>query len=52
MRKPKKSCGDRHNRLKSALKNLDRPGERKAEFGLKLRIDPMNLLGIIPAKEG
>jgi hypothetical protein len=31
---------------------LDRPGERKAMFGLKLRNDPMNLLGIMPAKEG
>jgi hypothetical protein len=31
---------------------LDRPGERKAGFGLKLRNDPMNLLGIMPAKEG
>ena len=49
---PKKSCSDRHNRLKSALKNLDRPGERKAGFDLKLRNDPMNLLGIMPAKEG
>ena len=52
MRKPKKSCGDRLNRLKSALKNMDMPGERKAEFGLKLRIDPINLLGIMLAKEG
>ncbi len=50
--KPKKTCGDRLNRLKSALRNLDRPGERKAGFGLKLRVDPMNLLGIMPAKEG
>jgi len=32
--------------------NLDRPGERKAGFGLKLRNNPMNLLGIMPAKEG
>jgi len=32
--------------------NLNRPGERKAGFGLKLRNDPMNLLGIMPAKEG
>jgi hypothetical protein len=31
---------------------LDRPGERKAGFGLKLRNNPMNLLGIMPAKEG
>jgi len=45
-------CADSNNRLKSALKNLDRPGERKAGFGLKLRNDPMNLLGIMPAKEG
>jgi len=34
------------------VENLDRPGERKAGFGLKLRNDPMNLLGIMPAKEG
>jgi len=32
--------------------NLDRPGERKAGFGLKLRNNPMNLLGVMPAKEG
>jgi hypothetical protein len=50
--KTKKSCRDGCNRLKSSLKNLDRPGEQKAGFDLKLRIDPMNLLGIMPAKEG
>ena len=50
--KPKKTCVDRLNRLKFALKNMDMPGERMAEFGLMLRIDPMNLLGIMPAKEG
>jgi len=32
--------------------NLNRPGERKAETGLMLRNNPMNLLGIMPAKEG
>jgi len=52
LRKVKKSCGDCRNRLKSALKNLERPGEPKAGAGLKLRNDPMNLLGIMPAKEG
>jgi hypothetical protein len=31
---------------------LNRPGERKAGSGLKLRNNPMNLLGIMPAKEG
>jgi hypothetical protein len=31
---------------------LNRPGERKAGAGLKLRNNPMNLLGIMPAKEG
>ncbi len=31
---------------------MDRPGERKAGAGLKLRNDPMNLLGTMPAKEG
>jgi hypothetical protein len=34
------------------FENLDRPGERKAGFGLKLRNNPMNLLGVMPAKEG
>jgi hypothetical protein len=50
--KQKKSCRDRGNKLKSALKNLDRPGEQKAGCGLKLRVNPTNLLGIMPAKEG
>jgi len=33
---------------------MDKPGERKAECSArpKLRDNPMNLLGIMPAKEG
>jgi hypothetical protein len=34
------------------VKNLVRPGEQKAGAGPKLRNNPKNLLGIMPAKEG
>jgi hypothetical protein len=40
--------------LQSSQENFDKPGERKAGCSArpKLRTDPMNLLGIMPAKEG
>ncbi len=50
----KKSCGPCRAVLQSFQENFDKPGERKAECSArpKLRTDPMNLLGIMPAKEG
>ena len=41
-----------HGTVIRRVEKLNRPGERKAGFGLKLRNNPMNLLGIMPAKEG
>jgi hypothetical protein len=40
--------------LQCLLENFDKPGVRKAACSLrpKLRTDPMNLLGTMPAKEG
>ena len=36
------------------LRKFNKPGERKIEYSArpKLRTDPMNLLGTMPAKEG
>jgi len=50
----KKSCAPCRAVLQSFQENFDKPGERKAECSArpKLRTDPMNLLGIMPAKEG
>jgi hypothetical protein len=50
----KKSCARLWTLLQCFSESLDKPGERKAECSArpKLRTDPMNLLGIMPAKEG
>ncbi len=50
----KNSCSRCRALLQSFQENFDKPGERKAECSArpKLRTDPMNLLGIMPAKEG
>jgi len=50
----KKSCAHLWALLQCFSENFDKPGERKAECSArpKLRTDPMNLLGIMPAKEG
>jgi len=50
----KNSCSRCRAALQSFQENLNKPGEQKAERSarLKLRTDPMNLLGIMPAKEG
>jgi hypothetical protein len=50
----KKSCVRLWTLLQCLSENFVKPGERKAECSarLKLRTDPMNLLGIMPAKEG
>ncbi len=50
----KKSCARLWALLQSFQENLDKPGELKAghQYRPKLRTDPMNLLGIMPAKEG
>ena len=64
----KKSCARLWARLQCFSENFDKPGElkTKGKFRLRLRIplllsigsrligagDPMNLLGIMPAKEG
>jgi len=50
----KNSCSRCRAALQSFQENFDKPGERKAECSArpKLRTDPMNLLGIMPAKEG
>jgi len=50
----KKSCARLWALLQCFSENFDKPGERKAECSArpKLRTDPMNLLGIMPAKEG
>jgi len=50
----KKSCSRCRALLQSYQENFDKPGERKAECSArpKLRDNPMNLLGIMPAKEG
>jgi len=50
----KNSCSRFRAVLQCFLENLNKPGERKAECSArpKLRTDPTNLLGIMPAKEG
>jgi len=50
----KNSCSRCRVVLQSFQENFNKPGERKAECSArpKLRTDPMNLLGIMPAKEG
>jgi len=50
----KKSCARLWALLQCFSENFDKPGERKAECSArpKLRTDPKNLLGIMPAKEG
>ena len=50
----KKSCSRCRALLQSFQENFDKPGERMAECSArpKLRTDPKNLLGIMPAKEG
>jgi len=50
----KNSCSRCLSLLQSFQENFDKPGERKAECSArpKLRTDPMNLLGTMPAKEG
>jgi len=50
----KTSCAPCRMLLQCFSENFDKPGERKAECSArpKLRTDPMNLLGIMPAKEG
>ncbi len=50
----KNSCSRCRAVLQCFSENFDKPGERKAECSArpKLRTDPMNLLGIMPAKEG
>ncbi len=50
----KNSCARLWALLQCFSENFDKPGERKAECSArpKLRTDPMNLLGIMPAKEG
>jgi len=50
----KKSCARLWALLQCFSENFDKPGERKAECSArpKLRTDPMNLLGTMPAKEG
>jgi len=50
----KKSCSHCRVLLQCFTVKFDKPGERKAECSArpKLRNDPMNLLGIMPAKEG
>ena len=50
----KKSCVRLWALLQCFSENFDKPGERKAECSVrpKLRTDPMNLLGTMPAKEG
>lgn len=50
----KKPCAPCRAVLQCLSENLDKPGERKAECSArpKLRDDPTNLLGIMPAKEG
>jgi hypothetical protein len=50
----KNSCARLWALLQCFSENFDKPGERKAKDSPwpKLRIDPMNLLGIMPAKEG
>jgi len=50
----KNSCARLWALLQCFPENFDKPGERKAECSArpKLRTDPMNLLGTMPAKEG
>jgi len=50
----KKSCARLRALLQCFSENFNKPGERKAECSArpKLRTDPMNLLGTMPAKEG
>jgi len=50
----KKSCARLWALLQCFSENCDTPGERKAECSArpKLRTDPKNLLGTMPAKEG
>ena len=50
----KNSCAPCRMLLQCSPENLNKPGERKAECSTrpKLRDNPMNLLGIMPAKEG
>jgi hypothetical protein len=50
----KNSCTRLWPLLQCSRENLNKPGERKAECSArpKLRNDPTNLLGIMPAKEG
>ena len=50
----KNSCARLWALLQSFQENFNKPGERKAECSArpKLRTDPMNLLGVMPAKEG
>jgi len=50
----KKSCVRLWALLQCFSENFNKPGEQKAECSAqpKLRDDPMNLLGIMPAKEG
>jgi len=41
--------------LYNLFRKLNKPGEQPAglkQLGRKLRNDPMNLLGVMPAKEG
>jgi len=50
----KNSCARLWPLLQCFSENFDKPGERKAEYSArpKLRINPMNLLGTMPAKGG
>jgi len=50
----KNSCARLWPLLQCFSENFDKPGERKAECSArpKLRTNPMNLLGTMPAKEG